>query len=484
MARAHRAVQLMAVALLLAAAVPAAGQTGAIAGRVSDAESGAGIAAAHVRAERADGVTAAVAQSDAEGRFRLNLQAGTYSVVVSNVGYAEVRQPNVAVVAGQTVMVNLALTVTAMLLPPVVVTPERGQQGWLTTAGPIEVVPMERVEERIAIQPTDFLRGIQGIDYVQTGLMTTTVVARGFSNVFSTSLLAITDNRYMNVPSLRVNAAFLMPSIGEDIEQIEVMLGPGAALYGPNAANGVMHILTQSPLRYLGTAISVTGGERSFFAGALRHAGQIGERFGYKLTGQYMQGREWAFIDQEEVDARAEDPSIPARDPDLSRWTAELRGDYRLTDAATLIVSLGRATAENAIEMTPFGAAQARGWAYSYAQARLCAGRLFPQGFVNMSDAGTTFLLRTGEPIVDESRLYAAQIQHSTPVGLRQNFTYGIDVQHTNPRTGGTIHGRFEDDDDSDEIGGYILSQTQLTPQLDLQLAARGEKTLSGTRLW
>jgi hypothetical protein len=210
----------IALAVLLLSAAPALAQTGTIAGRVVDAASGTGVAAASVRAERTDGVAVGAAQSDAEGRFRIGVPAGSYTVVVSNVGYAEVRQPNVTVGAGQTAIVNISLTITALLLPPVVVTPGRGQEGWLTTAGPIEVVPMERIEERIAMQPTDFLRGIQGIDYVQTGLMTTTVVARGFSNVFSTSLLSITDNRYMNVPSLRVNTAFLMPTVSEDIEQI------------------------------------------------------------------------------------------------------------------------------------------------------------------------------------------------------------------------------------------------------------------------
>ena len=55
--------------------------------------------------------------------------------------------------------------------------------------------------------------------------------------------MSLVDNRIARVPSLRVNAYSLIPTASEDIEQIEVVSGPGAALYGPNSANGVMHIL-------------------------------------------------------------------------------------------------------------------------------------------------------------------------------------------------------------------------------------------------
>ena len=79
------------------------------------------------------------------------------------------------------------------------------------------------------------------------------------------------------MPSLRVNAYSLIPTINEDIEQIEVVSGPGAALYGPNSANGVMHVLTRSPFTSQGTTLSIGGGERRFFTGSLRHAGVIND---------------------------------------------------------------------------------------------------------------------------------------------------------------------------------------------------------------
>lgn len=457
------------------ATAPAAAQTGTITGTVRDSASGAGVQGVEVRAEAAAGVIAASTFSGANGQFRLaGLTAGTYTVHVRLIGWRAVAAPMVDLTAGQNAQVDITLEPSAIAITGIYVeTGIRRPEKYLESPNSQAVVAREKVEEQPALEPTGLIAHLPGVDRAQTGLFSSTVVARGFNNVFSTALLAMTDYRYTNVPSLRVNTTFLMPAVNEDIERIEVLLGPGSALYGPNAANGVMHILTHSPFARQGTTLSVGGGERDVVTTSLRHASVVGERFGYKVTGQYMRGREWRFIDQEEIAARQANPTIPARDLDLSRWSADLRADYRLGDSATAVFTVGRVTAESAIEMTPFGAAQAKGWEYSYYQGWLRAKRLFLQGFVNTSRAGDTFLLRTGAPIVDESRLLAAQVQHSTPLGERQNFIYGVDLQRTDPRTGGTIHGRFEDDDDSNEIGGYLVSETRLSSQFRLVLAGR-----------
>ncbi len=150
-----------------------------------------------------------------------------------------------------------------------------------------------------------------------------------------------------------------------------------------------------------------------------------------------------------------------------------MRADYRPSQDVDVVGSWGRAHAGSAIEATGLGAAQAKDWVYDYYQARFRWKRLFAQTFLNTSDAGDTYLLRTGQSIVDESRMWAAQIQHGWDFGTRQSFTYGVDYQKTDPRTRGTINGRNEDRDEIEEVGGYIHSETRVLPQLDLYLSAR-----------
>jgi iron complex outermembrane receptor protein len=364
-------------------------------------------------------------------------------------------------------------------LDAVVVSASRRPEKALTAPAHVETVPARAIEARPAITPTDHLRALPGVDVASTGVMTSNVVARGFNNIFSGALLMITDNRYASVPSLRLNAPYMIPANDEDIDHIEVLLGPASALYGPNTANGVMHVVTRSPFDSRGTTVSLAGGERSVVQGTFRHARAFGERVAVKVSGQYLRGEDWKFVDPVEVAARNSviggDPAtrIGLRDASLESFKGDARVDLRPGGESEAILSFGGSQIGNAIELTGLGAAQVRDWRYTYAQARFRAGRLFVQGFGNFSDAGETYLLRTGEPIVDRSRIWVAQVQHGFGFpGDRQQLTYGVDFERTEPRTEGTILGRNEGVR-VNEIGGYLQSESHLTSKLDLILAGR-----------
>ena len=120
--------------------------------------------------------------------------------------------------------------------------------------------------------------------------------------------------------------------------------------------------------------------------------------------------------------------------------------------AFLLVLSAGVNKQLSSIELTGLGAGQAEDWQYTYLQARMRKGNFFAQTFANFSESGETFLLRTGMPIVDESYVWAAQAQNANSIGSRELLTYGVDYQHTVPRTEGTITGRNEDDGTQPEI--------------------------------
>ena len=186
------------------------------------------------------------------------------------------------------------------LLNPVVVTASRRQEKALDAPASISTVSAEEVARTAATTVADHVRALPGVDAAQTGINQGTVVSRGFNNVFSGALLAIIDNRYARVPSLRFNAYNMFPTNDLDLDRIEVSLGPGAALYGPNASNGVMHLITSSPLDRQGSSVSVAGGERSFFHGQFRTAQAPSDNFGFKISGQYMRGNDWEYDDPAE----------------------------------------------------------------------------------------------------------------------------------------------------------------------------------------
>jgi iron complex outermembrane receptor protein len=475
--------------LLLPAAVSA--QTGAIAGKVADTTTSVPLSGATIRA-MSGATTAGSATAGEDGSYRLaNLATGTYDVVVQRLGYLLRRIPNVRVVAGQTTTIDLRMAETVTQLNPAVVIASRQQEKVLDAPASVSVVETREIEERPAVTVADHLRGLQGVDATTGGIAQTNIVTRGFNNAFSGALLTLEDYRFASVPSLRVNVPLLFTGTAEDIERIEVLLGPASALYGPNSSSGVLHVITKSPFTSQGTMLTADGGERSIFRGGFRHANSIGQKFGYKISAEYFTGKDWEYKDPAEP-ARIPRPNGTAgsrdtvpniRDDDVRRVSGEGRIDIRPRTGVELITTYGYSKIINGLELTGTnGTAQAKNWSYQSVQQRFRWGRLFAQAFVNFSDAGNkdsldtkgTFLLRTGTPIVDNSRVYAAQIQHAADLfGGKEGLVYGADYIFTNPETGGTINGRNEDRDKVHEVGAYVQSTSHLSRKFDFIGAIR-----------
>ena len=486
-------------------------QTATIKGKVTDAQSNEALPQANVQVIATGVQTGAVSNLDGEFEVR-NLAAGTYSVIFSFVGYDKKTFAGVAVKAGEIKTVNAALSGEGVIFNPIVVSGSRRQEKALDAPVSISVLEATQIRGRAASTPTDYLRGLPAVDIATNGIAQSNVTVRGFNNIFSGALLSLTDNRYAAVPSLRLNAYNFIPLTGEDIARIEVVLGPGAALYGPNSANGVMHIITKSPFESAGTTVSVGGGGRDFFnfgrsdtyeakdfnhpngrlggrniyMGAFRHASVVSEKVAFKISGQYYRGRDWqdyysfsalpARIPRFRTTTAGLDTVVaPApNDPnfDVEKIAGEARIDIRPGANASLIFNAGYNRGDQ-IELTGLGPAQAEGWSYRYLQARFNYKNLFLQTFVNASNAGDTYILNTGQLIEDNSKVIVGQAQHSLTLGRRQRFTYGLDAIFTRPNTNGSINGRNEEKDNINESGIYLQSESKLSAKVDLIGAAR-----------
>jgi iron complex outermembrane receptor protein len=464
-------------------------QAGSLAGRVTDAGTGTPLAGATVRLLGSDATTRqSGAITGRDGRYLVKgIAPGRYKVSVTYLSYAPFESSELAIRAGETATLDASLKQGALGQGEVVVSASRRPEKITSAPASVTVVDARRVEERPALSSVDYLRSVPGLDIVQSGLTQNTVVARGFNNAFSGTLMTLVDNRIASVPSLRFNAHNFIPLVNEDIQQIEVIRGPGSALYGPNTANGVLHIITRSPFSSSGSWISLAAGERGVFQGMARHAGTIGDRLGYKISAQYMRGQDWGVTDTTEVQARAafladsahnghvnpDTLKLGLRDSSIQRVGGEIRLDYIPLDDMTLILAVGANKAIENPDMTGVGGAMARDWQYTYYQARMLYKDLFVQAFYNKSDAGNSYLLRTGAPVVDRSSLFVAQAQHSTTFEGIGRLAYGIDYLRTTPVTDSTITGGNENDDEITEVGGYVQAEAHLIEDV-LELVAAG----------
>ena len=418
-----------------------------------------------VAPENGDAVTGV---SDASGAVEISdLAAGIYTITASAPGYNDKIMTNVRLSADETISVAITLSAEVIELDQISVTASRRREKVLEAPASVAFLDDSQIRDRVTPNVTEHLKSLRAVDVVSAGLGSSYVVVRGFNNVFSGSLLSLVDNRIASVPSLRVNSYSFIPTVNEDIEQIEVVSGPGAALYGPNSANGVMHIITRSPFTSQGTTISLGGGERSILTGSLRHAGIVNETIGYKFSGNYFRGNDW-----QEGRAKEDIEGAGGLIFDTYRASGEFRVDYSPNNDTTAIIASGF-TQATGIELTGIGAGQAQNWTYGYLQGRFVYKDLFAQAFWNRSNAGDTYVVRSGDPTIDNSDLYVGQIQHGYNFGTRQRFTYGLDVLLTRPDTEGTINGINEEDDSVNEIGAYLQSETKILPQLKFIAAGR-----------
>ncbi|MEM1126353.1 MAG: TonB-dependent receptor [Bacteroidota bacterium] len=458
---------------------PAQGQQRAtLTGIVTDANDGGPLTGANVIL---DGTSFGSA-SDLEGRYTISgLEPGTYTVVVRYIGYDET-QEMVTLSAGQTLTQNFELAQGGFDLNTVVITASRQAEKVLDAPASISVLSAQEIETDVTTSAVNVLRNTTGVDISQTGIDRREVVLRGFNNAFSSGAFALVDYRQAAAPALAVNMWSVMPITNLDIERVEVVRGPGSALYGAGVDAGVIHFLTKDPFSHPGTAFSLQGGTRATIGGQFRHAGVVNERLGYKIVGEYLQADEWELDPDDTADALQLASDVVPRNYDYQKYKVNGEIQYRFTDQVRLAFNAGTAALRTPT-LSGIGTLQADGFGYSFGQVRLQAGAFFAQAFLNVNDAGDSFVYGQdldgdgeADPVVDKGRLFSAQVQYdlSTWQG-RQQFIFGADFESINPDTEGTINGRNEDDDTISETGLYVQSTTALTDQFDLTLALRGD---------
>ena len=467
---------------MLAIATAASAQQASFTGTVTDSVAGSAVDGVRVELFRGTSVVAETL-TDEYGRFSITaMEAGRYIAVFTRIDYRVRRLPNVELSAGEPFRLDVLMIPLAFALNPVVISAARTEQRALDASASVSAIETQEIVERTELTTVDYIAGESAVDYAQTGLTQQEVVVRGFNNVASGALLVLADFRYTAVPSIRINVYNLMPITNEDVTRVELVRGPGSAIYGPNTANGVLHFITSPPMDSPGTVVSITGGGRSLFYGQVRHASRLGQKFGLKISAQYLNGTDWAYEDPVEVSERQDainggaDPDtlrIGAREPKNARVSGDVQFEWRPAERTSLITSVGANNLISSVDLTPLGAAQFKDADYFYAQSRLYHGRLFAQAFFNINNAGDTYLLRNGNHVVERSYMVVGQVQHGRTLGARIDLTYGLNAQATVPRTDSTVNGRNEQNDNINEAGAFLYTETVLVRSLDLVAAAR-----------
>ncbi len=164
----------------------------------------------------------------------------------------------------------------------------------------------------------ELLRRLAGVDIMEVTGAHTEVSLRGFNQRLSNKVLVLVDGRSVYVDLIGATLWGLL-SIGvEDVERIEVVRGPGSALYGADAFNGVINIITKQPGRG-GSGFAFGYGDQSTSHGSIWASGREKET-AYRLSAGYDYLPRWS----REVPADRSDLHLATSDQDTSQRTLRL----------------------------------------------------------------------------------------------------------------------------------------------------------------
>jgi len=153
------------------------------------------------------------------------------------------------------------------------------------TAAAIYVLTQEDIRRSGATSIPEVLRLVPGVEVAQIDSSTWAVGIRGFGNSFSKSVLVLIDGRNVYTPLFAGVDWKLQNVMIEDVERIEVIRGPGGTIWGTNAVNGVINIITKNSKDTQGTLVSVGGGNVDQGTGEFRQGGKFGRNINYRVYG-------------------------------------------------------------------------------------------------------------------------------------------------------------------------------------------------------
>ncbi|RKZ74466.1 MAG: TonB-dependent receptor [Gammaproteobacteria bacterium] len=158
------------------------------------------------------------------------------------------------------------------------------------TAAALFVITQEDIRRAGITHLAEALRMVPGVQVARINASTWAISARGFNGMFASKLLVMIDGR--NVYTLLRSEVFwdVQDTLLEDVDRIEVIRGPGASLWGANAVNGIINIITKSADKTQGNLVTTTfgdGEERTIIG--VRHGGTLNDDTHYRIYGKFYE---------------------------------------------------------------------------------------------------------------------------------------------------------------------------------------------------
>jgi outer membrane receptor protein involved in Fe transport len=352
------------------------------------------------------------------------------------------------------------------------------------------------------------LREVPGVDIVQSGVNDFNVNTRGFNSTLNRRVLVLQDGRDLAIAFLGSQEWNALAVPTDEYSKMELVRGPGSALYGANAFFGVLNITTPTAREVAGTKVTFGGGQLGTVRADLRHAGVMGRgRWGYRLNAGYNSSDSWSKsrTNADRLDLKREygpvvedsvEHPIPLNrelralngqtaDPVTGVVTGEAdklqnvygsaRLDYYANNGAVLTAESGIAQVENEIFVTGIGRVQVTKATRPYARLGWAHNTFNVMAYWNgRRTKEPQYSMSSGAALQERSNIFHIEAQDVRRFDSdKGRIVYGTSARNYRVNTDSTLM-RAADDDRSDyyyAVFGQV--EYELTPYLRGVVAAR-----------
>jgi iron complex outermembrane recepter protein len=339
------------------------------------------------------------------------------------------------------------------------------------TGAAIFVITQDDIRRSGATNIPDLLRLAPGVDVAQVDANRWAISIRGFSDQHANKVLVLIDGRSVYSPSFSGVFWDMVDVPLEDIERIEVIRGPGGTVWGANAVNGVINIITKSAQATQGGLVSAGTGSQDRADALVQYGGQAGPDGDYRVFGKYFNTASSAFPDgRQAADGWSGGHFGFRSDWNLSqRDSLTVQGDLLYSDESQTITTLFSnalplaKTLTNPLEAT---AANILGrWNHTRANGSQMSLQVYDD-YSRHVDTG----------FADTQNTVDVDFEHHLAIGSRNDVVWGLGARIINSEYGAGYDFTIIPNSRLDSLySAFLQDQLKLTDSLSLTIGSKFE---------
>ncbi|MCH8928854.1 MAG: TonB-dependent receptor [Candidatus Marinimicrobia bacterium] len=226
-----------------------------------------------------------------DGSYRISgIPNGAYQIIAAHIGNQSVEIP--IIVTGNSAEINITMLEGFIYGEEVVVSSTLRPQKLVDAPGTISVVYTEELHKAAGFSFANSIQNVKGVNVYRNGIDGVGISARGFMTAYNYRFQLMTDGMNSMLTGNGFSGTHMNLTSKEDLERVEVVVGPSSALYGPNAHNGMMNVITLHPRDSQGGILVVGSGQNDIINIRGRYAGVSGP-FSYKINAESLTGKDW-----------------------------------------------------------------------------------------------------------------------------------------------------------------------------------------------